>query len=70
VGVFMAQRVGQDERVECVGLFRGQPVLESSGIKLSGAVASLTGVSSRAMLDAWIRGERDPWFSRSMRSDG
>lgn len=48
-------------------------MLESSGIKLSSAVASLTGVSSRAMLQALIRGERDPgvlaqYAQRRMRS--
>ena len=34
--------------------------LESSGIKLSGIVTHLTGMSSRAMLDALVAGERDP----------
>jgi transposase len=34
--------------------------LEGSGIKLSSVVTDLTGVSSRAMLEALINGERDP----------
>lgn len=41
-------------------VLRLEKMLESSGITLSGTVASLTGVSSRAMLDALIEGERDP----------
>lgn len=54
-------------------VLRLEKMLEGSGIKLSGAVASLTGVSSRAMLDALIRGERDPlvlaqYAQRRMRS--
>jgi transposase len=48
-------------------------MLESLGIKLSGSVACLTGVSSRAVLDAMIHGERDPqvhaqYAQRRMRS--
>jgi transposase len=39
---------------------RLEKFLESSGIKLSSVVADLTGVSSRAMLEALISGERDP----------
>jgi transposase len=39
---------------------RLEKFLESSGIKLSAVVSKLTGVSSRAMLDALIEGERDP----------
>ena len=39
---------------------RLEKFLEGSGIKLSSVVSDLTGVSSRAMLDALIRGERDP----------
>ena len=54
-------------------VLRLEKMLESSGIKLSSAVASLTGVSSRAMLEALIRGERDPgvlaqYAQRRMRS--
>lgn len=54
-------------------VLRLEKMLESSGIKLSGSVASLTGVSSRAMLDALIHGERDPlvlaqYAQRRMRS--
>ncbi|GAA4044265.1 IS110 family transposase [Arthrobacter methylotrophus] len=54
-------------------LQRLEKFLESTGIKLSGMVSELTGVSSRAMLEALIRGERDPQvlaqFARaSMRS--
>lgn len=54
-------------------VLRLEKMLEGSGIKLSGAVANLTGVSSRAMLDALIRGERDPlvlaqYAQRRMRS--
>lgn len=54
-------------------LHRLEKFLESTGIKLSGMVSELTGVSSRAMLEALIRGERDPQvlaqFARaSMRS--
>lgn len=39
---------------------RLEKFLESSGIKLSSVVSSLTGVSSRHMLDALVAGERDP----------
>ena len=39
---------------------RLEKFLESSGIKLSSVVTSLTGMSSRAMLDALVAGERDP----------
>lgn len=39
---------------------RLEKFLESSGIKLSAVVSELTGVSSRAMLDALVDGERDP----------
>ncbi len=39
---------------------RLEKFLESSGIKLSAVVSGLTGVSSRAMLDALVAGERDP----------
>ena len=54
-------------------LHRLEKFLESTGIKLSGIVSELTGVSSRAMLEALIQGERDPQvlaqFARaSMRS--
>ncbi|HSU47009.1 MAG TPA: IS110 family transposase [Arthrobacter sp.] len=39
---------------------RLEKFLEGSGIKLSSVVSDLTGVSSRAMLEALVRGERDP----------
>ena len=39
---------------------RLEKFLEGSGIKLSSVVSDLTGVSSRAMLDALVDGERDP----------
>lgn len=39
---------------------RLEKFLEGSGIKLSGTVSDLMGVSSRAMLEALIEGERDP----------
>jgi transposase len=39
---------------------RLEKFLEGSGIKLSSVVSDLTGVSSRAMLEALIHGERDP----------
>jgi len=39
---------------------RLEKFLEGSGIKLSSVVSDLTGVSSRAMLEALIKGERDP----------
>lgn len=39
---------------------RLEKFLESTGIKLSGVVSDLTGVSARAMLDALVAGERDP----------
>ncbi|MEV7136579.1 IS110 family transposase [Arthrobacter sp. NPDC093128] len=41
-------------------IHRLEKFLEGSGIKLSGVVSSLTGVSSRAMLEALVSGERDP----------
>lgn len=41
-------------------IHRLEKFLESTGIKLSATVSELTGVSSRAMLDALIAGERDP----------
>lgn len=39
---------------------RLEKFLESTGIKLSSVVSDLTGVSSRAMLNALVAGERDP----------
>ena len=39
---------------------RLEKFLESSGIKLSSVVTDLMGVSSRAILDALVAGERDP----------
>lgn len=39
---------------------RLEKFLESSGIKLSGTVSDIMGVSARAMLEALINGERDP----------
>jgi transposase len=39
---------------------RLEKFLEGSGIKLSSVVSDLTAVSSRAMLEALINGERDP----------
>ena len=39
---------------------RLEKFLEGSGIKLSSVVSDLTGVSSRAMLEALIEGERNP----------
>ena len=39
---------------------RLEKFLEGSGIKLSSVVSDLTGVSSRSMLEALIRGERNP----------
>lgn len=39
---------------------RLEKFLESTGIKLSAVASNLTGVSSRAMLDALVAGERDP----------
>lgn len=39
---------------------RLEKFLESTGIKLSGVVSALTGLSARAMLDALVAGERDP----------
>lgn len=47
----------QDRTREC---HRLEKFLESTGIKLSSSVSDLLGVSSRAMLDALINGERDP----------
>ena len=41
-------------------IHRLEKFLESTGIKLSDYVADLMGVSSRAMLEALINGERDP----------
>jgi transposase len=41
-------------------IHRLEKFLESTGIKLSGTVSDLTGVSARAMLRALIDGERDP----------
>lgn len=46
------------ERARCIQ--RLEKFLESTGIKLSSTVTDLTGVSSRAMLEALIAGERDP----------
>jgi transposase len=45
---------------------RLEKFLEGSGIKLSSVVADLTGVSSRAMLEALISGERDPQVLASL----
>lgn len=39
---------------------RLEKFLESTGLKLSSVVSELNGVSSRAMLDALLAGERDP----------
>jgi transposase len=39
---------------------RLEKLLEDAGIKLSSVASELTGVSSRAMLDALVQGERDP----------
>lgn len=39
---------------------RLEKFLESTGLKLSDSVSNLMGVSSRAMLEALIKGERDP----------
>jgi transposase len=39
---------------------RLEKVLEDAGIKLSAVASDLTGVSSRAMLEALVQGERDP----------
>lgn len=39
---------------------RLEKFLEGSGIKLSAVVSDLTGVSSRAMLESLVNGERDP----------
>ncbi|WP_035774983.1 IS110 family transposase, partial [Arthrobacter sp. H5] len=39
---------------------RLEKFLEGSGIKLSAVVSELSGVSSRAMLEALVSGERDP----------
>ncbi|PRY63857.1 transposase [Glaciihabitans tibetensis] len=41
-------------------IHRLEKFLESSGIKLTSVASNLTGVSSRAMLDALLAGERDP----------
>lgn len=41
-------------------IHRLEKFLEGTGIKLSSVVSNLTGVSSRAMLEALISGERDP----------
>lgn len=45
---------------------RLEKFLEGSGIKLSAVVADLTGVSSRAILDALIDGVRDPQVLASL----
>jgi transposase len=45
---------------------RLEKFLEGSGIKLSSVVSDLSGVSSRAMLEALINGERDPEVLASM----
>ena len=39
---------------------RLEKLLEDAGIKLSSVAADLTGVSSRAMLEALIAGQSDP----------
>jgi transposase len=54
-------------------IHRLENFLEGSGIKLSSVVSNLTGVSSRAMLEALVGGERDPealaeYAEKSMRS--
>ncbi|MFF1252654.1 IS110 family transposase [Pseudarthrobacter sp. NPDC058329] len=54
-------------------IHRLEKFLEGSGIKLSSVVSNLTGVSSRAMLEALVGGERDPevlaeYAQKSMRS--
>jgi hypothetical protein len=41
-------------------IHRLEKFLEGSGIKLTGVVSNLTSVSSRAMLEALVSGERDP----------
>jgi transposase len=46
------------ERTRCIQ--RLEKFLESTGIKLSATVSNLMGVSSRAMLQALVDGERDP----------
>lgn len=46
------------ERIRCIQ--RLEKFLESTGIKLSSTVSNLMGVSSRAMLQALVDGERDP----------
>ena len=50
--MFIRQRASEIQRVE--------KLLEDTGIKLSSVATDLTGVSSRAMLQALIEGERDP----------
>ena len=45
---------------------RLEKFLESTGIKLSDYVSELMGVSSRAMLEALIKGERDPQVLASL----
>lgn len=45
---------------------RLEKFLEGSGIKLSSVVSDLTGVSSRAMLEALVAGERDPQVLASL----
>jgi transposase len=54
-------------------IHRLEKFLEGSGIKLSSVVSNLTGISSRAMLEALVGGERDPevlaqYAQKSMRS--
>lgn len=50
--VLIRQRASEIQRVE--------KLLEDTGIKLSSVATDLTGVSSRAMLESLIQGERDP----------
>lgn len=45
---------------------RLEKFLESTGLKLSDSVSNLMGVSSRAMLEALIQGERDPQVLASL----
>ncbi len=47
-------------------IHRLEKFLESTGIKLSDYVSELMGVSSRAMLEALIKGERDPQVLASL----
>jgi transposase len=53
-----ARRQAATDRTRIVQ--RLEKFLESTGIKLSSVVSDLTGVSSRAMLNALVAGERDP----------